>query len=196
MKDIDNLLEILGKGEAVILPSDTVYGLFADALNVDAIKKVDNIKGSNKPHLMLISNVNMLYRYVKNVSSLHNELIRKYWPGELTILFEKNDLVPDELTKGSSLVGIRYPNNKFLIELINEYDKPLLSTSANITNENVITSIDELDDKIRENVSYIYDAGKLTSVVSTLIKIENNKIIILREGKLANKIKTDFNEYL
>ena len=196
MENIDNLLKILRKGEAVILPSDTVYGLFADALNVDSIKKIDNIKGSNKPHLMLISNVNMLYRYVKNVSPLHKKIIDKYWPGELTILFEKNDLVPDELTKGSSLVGIRYPNNKFLIELINEYDRPLLSTSANITNESVITSISELDDRIRENVSYIYDIGKLTSVASTLIKIENNKIIILREGKLANKIKADFNEYL
>ena len=94
MEDIDNLLEILGKEDAVILPSDTVYGLFADALNVDAIKKVDNIKGSNKPHLMLISNVNMLYRYVKNVSPLHDELIQKYWPGELTILFESLFLLP------------------------------------------------------------------------------------------------------
>jgi len=192
MNDYSEIINVLKKGEVAILPSDTIYGLFADALNIDAIKKVDDIKHSNKPHLILISNINMLDRYVKNLSSLHKQVINKYWPGPLTILFEKSDLIPDELTKGSEYVGIRLPNNKMLIDLINEYDKPLLSTSANITNEDVITNVNMLDKSIKDKVSFIYDGGTLNSVASTLIKIENDKIILLREGSLASQIKEDF----
>ena len=173
------ILENLRNGEAIILPSDTVYGIHADALNVKAIKKVDQIKNSNKPHIMLVSSVNMMQMYVKELSSLQREVIDTYWPGELTILFKKNDLVPSELTKGSEYVGIRMPNNDFLLDIINKFNKPILSTSANISNEEVITSVD-----------------KLSNVASTIIKIENNKIIFLREGNLASKIKNDFKDYL
>ena len=190
------IIDVLAKGEVVVLPSDTVYGLFADALNIDAIKKVDEIKNSNKPHLILVSNVNMLDACVKHMSALQKSVIEKYWPGELTILFDKSDLIPEELTKGSNFVGIRMPNNKMLLELINEYGKPLLSTSANISGEEVVTNVNDLSDKIKSNVSYIYDGGTLNNVASTLIKVENNRITFLREGSLASKIKEDFSEYL
>ena len=193
---IDKILECLEKGEVVILPTDTVYGLHADALNTKSIKKVDDLKHSNKPHLMLISNIEMLKMYTKNITSLHKKIIDKYWPGELTILFEKNDLVPDELTKGSNYIGIRLPNNELLLNIINKFNKPILSTSANITNEDVVTNIDELDDSIKNKVSYIYDIGYLSNNASTLIKIENNRIIFLREGNLTNIIKSDFKDYL
>ena len=196
MLDKGKLLDVLRRGEVAILPTDTVYGLHADALNVNAIKKVDKIKKSNKPHLILISDFNMLDMCVKELSILQKEIVHKYWPGALTLLFEKSDLIPNELTKGSSFVGIRMPNNELLLNIINDYGRPLLSTSANITNEDVITSIDMLDDRIKKHVSFIYDGGILGNVASTLIKIENNKIIFLREGSLADKIKKDFKDYL
>ena len=88
------------------------------------------------------------------------------------------------------------PNNDFLIKLLNEYGKPLLSSSANITDESVITSIDMLDDRLRDKVDYVYDAGKLSDIASTLIKVENNKIIFLRDGILASQIKKDFKDYI
>lgn len=196
MPDTGKILNLLRKGEVVILPTDTVYGLHADAINIDAIKKIDQIKKSNKPHLMLISNVNMMKPFVKHLSSLQKLVIDKYWPGELTILFEKSDLIPDELTKGSKYVGIRMPNNELILDIIDRYNSPLLSTSSNIANEEVITSVDMLDSQIKDKVAYIYDGGKLDTIASTIIKIENNKIIFLREGRLANKIKNDFKDYL
>ena len=88
------------------------------------------------------------------------------------------------------------PNNKFLLDLINKFNKPLISSSANITNEKVITSIDLLDEELKSHISYIYDVGVLNDIASTLIKVENNKIIILRSGLLADKIKEDFKEYI
>lgn len=192
----EELLNVLRNGEVAILPSDTVYGLFGDACNTSTIKKIDTIKGSNKPHLIVVSSIDMLKKYVKNLTPLHEKVMNKYWPNTLTILFEKNDLISDELTKGSPYIGIRMPNNKFLLDIICEFGKPLISTSANITNENVITSVDELSDEIKSKVSFIYDGGKLGDVASTLIKIEDNKITILRDGELSNKIKNDFKDYL
>ena len=190
------LFNELDKGNVVILPSDTVYGLFADSLNVNAILKVDSIKNSNKPHLILVSNYEMLNKCVNSMSKLHKKIINKYWPGPLTILFEKSDLIPNELTKNSNLVGIRMPDNKMLLDIINEYNKPLLSTSANNSGENVIVKIEDLSDNIRSRVSYIYDGGVLNNEASTIIKIDSNKIIFLREGSLTNKIKEDFKDYL
>ena len=189
------LFNELDKGNVVILPSDTVYGLFADSLNVNAILKVDSIKNSNKPHLILVSNYEMLNKCVNSMSKLHKKIINKYWPGPLTILFEKSDLIPNELTKNSNLVGIRMPDNKMLLDIINEYNKPLLSTSANNSGENVIVKIEDLSDNIRSRVSYIYDGGVLNNEASTIIKIDSNKIIFLREGSLTNKIKEDFKDY-
>ncbi len=190
------LINIFSSGKIAILPSDTVYGIFADATNEEAIRRVDEAKGSNKPHLMVVSSIDMLKEYVSEIDDLQEKIIKKYWPNTLTILFKKNDKISDELTKGSPLVGVRMPNNKFLLDLLNEYGKPLLSSSANITNEKVITNVNMLDDRLKSKIDYIYDAGDLSDIASTLIKVENNKIIFLREGILANRIKEDFSEYI
>ena len=196
MLDMAKLIDVFSNGNVAILPTDTVYGLHADALNIDAIKKVDDIKKSNKPHLILVSNVNMLKQCVKNLSTLQMSLIQKYWPGKLTLLFEKSDIIPNELTKGSEYVGIRMPDNKMLLDIIEQYGRPLLSTSANITNEDVMTNVKNVDNRIKDKVDYIYDGGILDNTASTLIKIENNKIVFLREGELSNIIKNDFKDYL
>ena len=190
------ILEVLNNGELVILPTDTVYGIHADDTSVDAIRKVDEAKHSNKPHLMLVSSISMLEEYTKEINDLQRKIINKYWPNTLTILFKKNDKISDELTKGSEYVGIRMPNNEFLLNLINEFNKPLLSTSANITNMDVITSTSLIEEELKNKISYIYDIGTLGTTASTLIKVENNKIVFLREGDLSKQIKEDFKEYI
>ena len=194
--DIDKLLKVLNDGKIALLPSDTVYGLFADATNSESIKRIDDAKHSNKPHLILVSSLEMLKEYTSEINDLQKKIIDKYWPNTLTILFKKNDKIDDNLTKGSEYIGIRMPNNKFLLDLINKFNKPLISSSANITNEKVITSIDLLDEELKSHISYIYDVGVLNDIASTLIKVDNNKITILREGLLADKIREDFKEYM
>ena len=195
MNEIDKMIGVLNNGELIIIPTDTIYGISADAINIDAIKKVDEAKHSNKPHLMLVSSIDMLKKYVLEINDIEEKLINKYWPNTLTILFKKNNLVSDELTKGSEYIGIRMPNNELLLELINKFNKPILSTSANITNKDVITKIDLLEDELKEKISYIYDGGELVDTASTIVKVENNKIIFLREGILSEQIKKDFKDY-
>lgn len=192
----EKLIEVLKNGELAILPSDTVYGIHADATNIDAIKRVDDAKHSNKPHLILVSSIKMLEEYVSEINDLQRKIINKYWPNTLTILFKKNDKLDNELTKGSEYIAVRMPDNKFLLELIEKLKKPLISSSANITSKDVITNVSLLESELKNKVSYIYDAGTLPSTASTLIKVDNNKIVFLREGILANQIKEDFKDYL
>ena len=137
----------------------------------------------------------MLNKYAE-VNELQSKLIEKYWPNTLTILFKKKDTISNTVTADSSYVGIRMPNNKLLLELMNTLDKPLISTSANISNEKVITSVDLIDIELKKYISYIYDGGQMSDVASTLVKAEDNKITFLREGILSEKIKEDFKDNL
>jgi len=192
---IDDLVKLFNDGNIAILPSDTVYGIFGDATNEEVINKIDEAKHSNKPHLIVVSSIDMLRKYVLEINDLQEKIINKYWPNTLTILFKKNELISDELTKGSEYIGVRMPNNKFLLELIEKFGKPLISTSANITSNEVIISVDKLEDELKNKMSYIYDYGVLKNKASTLIKAENNKIVFLRDGDLSSIIKNDFSEY-
>lgn len=191
--DVDKLIRVINNGDLAIIPTDTVYGIIGDATNLKVIHKIFEVKNRDysKPLILMVSSIKMLERYVDCISDLERKLIDRYWPGKLTILFHKNNNVSDLITSGSELVGIRYPDNKDLVELIARLDKPLISTSCNISNKNVITSIDMLDDKIKNSVDYIYDGGNLSDISSTVLKV-NNKIEIIREGELSSIIREEF----
>lgn len=194
---MDRVVEEIEKGNLVIMPTDTVYGIMADALNEDAINKVFIAKKrENKPLILLVSSIDMLKKYVKEVNELQMKLIEKYWPNTLTIIFDKNDNLSNNLTCGLETVGIRMPNNRLLLDIMNKTNKPLISTSANISNHEVITSTDLIEEKLRNKISYILDDGIKTNISSTIVKVEDNKIHILRAGDLASRIKQDFSEYV
>jgi L-threonylcarbamoyladenylate synthase len=191
--NIELVANEIDKGELVVLPTDTVYGIVGDATNLEVIHKVYNVKRRDysKPLILMVSSIDMLLRYVEDINDLERKLIYKYWPGKLTILFKKNDNVSNLITSGSDLVGIRYTDNKSINELIDRLDRPLISTSCNISSKEVITSIDMLEEDIRKYVSYVYDGGSLSSNSSTIVRV-TDKIEIIREGELASKIREEF----
>lgn len=191
--NIELVANEIDKGELVVLPTDTVYGIVGDATNLEVIHKVYNVKRRDysKPLILMVSSIDMLLRYVDDINDLERKLIDKYWPGKLTILFKKNDNVSNLITSGSDLVGIRYTDNKSINELIDRLDRPLISTSCNISSKEVITSIDMLEEDIRKYVSYVYDGGSLSSNSSTIVRV-TDKIEIIREGELASKIREEF----
>ena len=191
--NIELVASEIDKGELVVLPTDTVYGIVGDATNLEVIHKVYNVKRRDysKPLILMVSCIDMLLRYVEDINDLERKLIYKYWPGKLTILFKKNDNVSNLITSGSDLVGIRYTDNKSINELIDRLDRPLISTSCNISSKEVITSIDMLEEDIRKYVSYVYDGGSLSSNSSTIVRV-TDKIEIIREGELASKIREEF----
>ena len=191
--NIDRIVNELKMGNIVITPTDTVYGILADALNEDAVKKVYDAKKREygKPFILYVSDINMLYEYTKDLKDLEKELIDKYTPGKLTIILNKNEKVSDLVTKDT--VGIRIPDNKDLIEIIKRVGNPLITTSANISSKETITSIDKIEKEMLDKIAYVEDGGEITALPSTIVKVENDKIVFLREGDLANTIKKDYN---
>ena len=192
--DIGRLVEVINNGNIAVVPTDTVYGIIGDATNIDVIHKVYEAKKRDysKPLILMVSSIDMLEKYVLEVNDIEKKLIDRYWPGKLTILFKKNNNIDDLITSGSNLVGIRYPDNKELNELMDKLNKPLISTSCNISSKEVITSIDMLEEDISKHVSYVYDGGILSDTSSTIVRVNGDKIEIIRDGELSSLIREDF----
>lgn len=192
--DINKLADVILNGELAIIPTDTVYGIVADATSFEAVDKVFKIKKRDykKPLIIMVSSVEMLLKYVLCVDEIEKELIEKYWPGKLTILFKRNKNVLDIITNGGDLVGIRFPDNKELINLMNKIDRPLVSTSANISNCDTVVDINMIEEELKNKVSYIYDGGILDNLASTIVTIVGGKIKIIRDGELSSQLKNSF----
>lgn len=192
--DNQEIVNILKDGKLAITPSDTVYGIIGDATNINVIHEVYKIKKRpyTKPLIIMVSSMEMLKEYIKEISPLEQELINNYWPGPLTILLTKNEKISNFITNNSPLVGVRYPNNQDLIEIMNKLGKPIFSTSANITGTETITNVKMLENEMIQQIPYIYDAGEIINPPSTIVKVEENKVIILREGTLASALKAKY----
>lgn len=192
--NIDRIVNEIDLGNLVITPTDTVYGIMADSMNLDAIKKVYEAKNRDysKPLILLVSNKSMLYEYVDSVNDIEKELINKYMPGRLTIIFKKNNKISDLVSAGSDYVGIRIPDNENLVTIIDKLGRPVISTSANISGNDTIKSIDMIDNKLLDKISYIEDGGVIDSKSSTIVKVINNKVNIIRTGELGDKIRKDY----
>lgn len=187
---MDNIVDIIKNGGLVIMPTDTVYGIIGDATNEDVIKKVFDIKKRdfNKPLLMLVNGTDMLKRYVDNVRELEQNIIDKYWPGPVTIVFNKNNCVSNLLTANQDTVGVRYPNNELLLDIISKINRPLLSTSVNISGKSNVIDLKNIEDEIRNSVDFIMDGGVCDNLASTIIKCKDDEIVVLRKGAIDIKI--------
>lgn len=192
--DIDKICNELEKGNLVITPTDTIYGIMGDATNEETIKKIYKVKqrSYSKPLILLMDSYETIKEYTQNISKQEDELIKEFMPGLVTIILEKNNKVSNLITANTNYIGIRIPDNQDLLKIINKFGKPVISTSANISEEDVITRVDLLDKDLKNNIDYIYDGGELSSVSSTIVKFDQNKLKILREGILSNKLKERF----
>lgn len=192
--NIEKIINELEKGNLVITPTDTIYGIMGDATNEETIKKIYRIKRRpyNKPLILLMDSYDMVKEYTKNITNEEDILIKEFTPGLVTIILEKNEKVSNLITANSNYVGIRIPANQELLEIIKKLGKPVISTSANISDEEVITNISQLDKELKDNIDYLYDGGEVTAKSSAIVKFKNHKLQIIREGILSNKLKERF----
>ena len=177
------------KGNIGIFPTDTVYGIGCDALNVNALEELYKIKkrNKNKPISVLVSTIDMLNNLITMINPIEKKLIDNFWPGSLTIIFNKSQLVPNLLTSGLSTIGIRMPNNKLCLELINEFGSPIAASSANISDMPPSNDINQLSKDFNSKISFILanDQAQTSYIPSTIVKVENNEIKILRKGSVS-----------
>ena len=190
--ELKQAAEEIKKGNLVLFPTETVYGIGANALNEMACKKIFEAKGraQDNPLIVHISNLKMLEEIVDEITPLEKQLISKFWPGPLTIIFKRKSkvLIPDVVTAGLDTVGIRMPSNLIAKQLIEEANLPIAAPSANVSGRPSGTKVEDIIQELQEKVAYVLDGGFTDiGLESTVIKVEGEKINILRPGKITKE---------
>lgn len=192
-KDFTKLEEpaqIIKNGGIVVFPTETVYGIGANALNAEAVKKIYEIKKRplSKPITLLVNSIDMIKRVAKDITPFEYAIIKKFFPGPLTIILQKKDVVPDIVTSGGSTVGIRMPANEIALELINRAGVPLATPSANISDKPSKTNIKDVMSDFPEGVDCFIDGGKSKiGVASTIVQVIDGVPHILRQGTITEE---------
>lgn len=181
----------LRDGKLVAFPTETVYGLGADALNPEAVKSIYKAKGrpSDNPLIVHIAELSQLDSLVKEMPIHAESLIKAFWPGPLTLVFKKSELVPDIITAGLDTVAIRMPNNPIAIRLIEEAQVPVAAPSANLSGRPSPTTYQHVFEDLNGRIEYIIDGGPCKiGVESTVLDITSGSPIILRPGGVTQEM--------
>lgn len=173
--EINKTLEVLKNGGVILYPTDTVWGLGCDATNVDAVAKVNEIKGrsADKSLIVLLDTDNKLQSYVSDVPEVAYDLI-EYAEKPLTIVFSNAKNLAANVINSDGSVGIRIPKHDFCQQLIQRFRKPIVSTSANISGQPTPRFFNEISDEIKESVDYIVDweqENRTPKQPSTIVKL-------------------------
>jgi len=173
-----------------VFPTETVYGIGVNALNEEAVKRLYKIKKRplNKAISVLVSNVEMIEQVAKDITNIEYALIKKFFPGPLTIILNKKDIVPDIVTAGGSTVGVRMPENEIALRLIEYAGVPIAAPSANISGNPSGTELDTIMNEFKENVDCYIDGGKSKiGLASTIVQVIDGIPHILREGLITKE---------
>jgi L-threonylcarbamoyladenylate synthase len=191
IQDPDSLniaLSALLKGEVIVIPTDTVYGLACLASNTSAIEKIYQSKGRDfsKALPVIISHYSQLSLIADKVTDAAKKVMDHFWPGALTLVIPKHHSLPPALTSLPT-VGVRMPNHPWLLELIN-HSGPLASTSANISGAKSPVSVAEAVEQLQGKVIYFFDGGPcIGGISSTVVDFSKPDPVLLREGQITYK---------
>lgn len=186
--DIKKAIAFLEKGELVAIPTETVYGLAANALNVRAVAGIFEAKQrpTFDPLIVHTFGLDQIYHFVEIVPEPLLKLAKTYWPGPLTLLLPKKNIIPDLVTSGLDRVGVRVPNHPLTLELLKNLEFPLAAPSANPFGYISPTTAIHVQKQLGDKISYILDGGACeVGLESTIVGEENGEIIIYRLGGLS-----------
>ena len=189
-ESIKQAAEIIKQGGLVAFPTETVYGLGADGLNSIAVAKIFEAKKrpAFNPLILHIADKSWL----KKFSGIKNEkvdlLINKFWPGPLTLVLPKTEIVPDIVTSGNPTVAVRMPDHPVALQLIEASETPIAAPSANKFGHLSPTEASHVAKYLGDKVDMILDGGKCSvGVESTIIQLHENEIYLLRPGGLSKE---------
>ncbi len=189
-RSIATAAAVIKNGGLVVFPTETVYGLGANALDEQAVKKIFLVKGrpQDNPLIIHISEIKQLYSLVSEIPDNAKKLIKRFWPGPLTLILKKTKIVPDIVTCGLDSVAIRMPNNKIALELIKYAGVPIAAPSANISGRPSPTNAKHVALDLMGKIDMIIDGGSTNiGLESTVIDLTQTPPVILRPGKITQK---------
>ena len=184
-EELNKVIEVLKNNGLALLPTETVYGIAANALSDEACKKIFIAKGraQDNPLIVHVSDKQMLYKLVKNVSEVEQKLIDNFMPGPFTLILEKQNIISNTASAGNSTIGIRMPSNSIIHEVINKSGIPLAAPSANISGRPSGTNVKDIFDELKDKVDCIVNGGECKiGIESTVVKVINDVPTILRPG--------------
>ena len=182
--------KIIKEGGIAIFPTETVYGIGTNGLNEEAVKQLYEVKQRplNKPISLLVNSIDMIEEIAKDITDIEYELIKEFFPGPLTIILNKKDVVPNILTANQDTVGIRMPANKIAIKLTDHAGVPIATPSANISGRPSGTNIKDIMEDFDGKVDYFVDEGpSKIGLASTIVKVEKGIPKILRKGAISEE---------
>lgn len=186
--DLSDAARWLRAGECVAIPTETVYGLAANALDPAAVVKIFEIKNrpAFDPLIVHVPDAEAIERYAMDISPLLRELARRFWPGPLTLLLPKRDVIPDLVTSGLPRVGLRAPAHPLTQALLRQLPFPLAAPSANPFGYISPTTARHVYDQLQGKIPYILDGGDCRiGLESTIVGFEDGQVTVYRLGGLA-----------
>ena len=192
---IQKAAEIIRNGGLVAFPTETVYGLGAGALNAEAVSALFEAKKRplDNPPIVHVSDVAVVYRLAKTVSSEAKALMKRFWPGPLTLILERSSVVPDVTVAGLETIAVRMPRHNVALALIKESGCPIAAPSANLAGRPSPTSANHVLADLDGRIDAILDAGSTSvGVESTVLDLTVNPPEVLRPGGTPYEVLVEF----
>ncbi|HMP31131.1 MAG TPA: L-threonylcarbamoyladenylate synthase, partial [Saprospiraceae bacterium] len=193
--DITKAISILNNGGLVALPTETVYGLAANALDINAVTKIFEAKNrpTFDPLIIHLADVAQLGLYTYDIHPLLYDIAKKYCPGPITFLVKKTHIIPDLVTSGSEYVAVRFPAHPITKSILEQIDFPLAAPSANPFGYISPTTALHVAAQLNSKVDYIVDGGPCkVGIESTIISFEEDRINVLRKGGFDAELIKEF----
>ncbi len=184
---IDESIRILQSGHLFVYPTDTIYGIGSDIYDEGALEKIAKIKGREdfQPYIILVSSFNMLDEFA-HTDVLSKEILEKYWPGPLTVILKSKIKLSKYVDNGLGKIAVRMPDNKFCLELISKYKKPITSTSANLHSQPQ-GSFSQVVDDFKDHIDlFVFNGEAVSYQPSTIIDLTTGKLKVIRKGAIED----------
>ena len=193
-EDIKEVASILKSGDVAAIPTETVYGLAGNALKGQCVRKIYEAKGrpSDNPLIVHISDISQWAPLVKSIPESAMALAEKFWPGPLTIILPKSDIIPDEICGGLDTVAVRMPSNEIARAIIRECGFPLAAPSANTSGKPSPTCAEHVKEDLDGKIAAIIDSGECSvGIESTVITLATDIPRLLRPGGITPEMLTE-----
>jgi L-threonylcarbamoyladenylate synthase len=188
---ISQAVKVLRAGGLVAFPTETVYGLGADAMNPKAVENVFQAKGrpSDNPLIVHVGEPSQVEKFARQVPELGRRLAEKFWPGPLTLVVPRHDAVSDKVTAGLDTVAIRMPDHPVALAMLRSFDGGVVAPSANLSGSPSPTTADHVFHDLEGRIDLILDGGSTRiGVESTVVDVTVDPPIILRQGGLTEEM--------